>query len=38
MPTSIEYTNEFGHWYSNLDELLQDNIASIVGLLEDSLI
>jgi len=35
MPTNIEYTDEFGHWYSNLDELLQDNIASVVALLEE---
>lgn len=34
MPTNIEYTNEFGQWYSNLGEIQQDDIASVVGLLE----
>ena len=34
MSTSIEYTDEFGEWYSVLTEIQQDDIASIVGLLE----
>ena len=34
MPTNIEYTNEFGQWYSDLGETQQDDIASVVGLLE----
>lgn len=34
MPTNIEYTNEFGRWYSDLGETQQDDIASVVGILE----
>ena len=34
MPTNIEYTNEFGQWYSDLGETQQDDVASVVGLLE----
>lgn len=35
MPTNIKCTGEFGPRYCNLDDLLQDNIASVVGLLEE---
>lgn len=34
MPTNIEYTDEFEQWYLSLSETFQDDIASIVGLLE----
>ena len=34
MPTSIEYTDEFGQWFSDLGEIQQDDIASIVSLLD----
>ena len=34
MTTNIEYTDEFGQWYSDLAEVQQDDIASVVGLLE----
>ena len=34
MSTNIEYTDEFGQWFSNLGEIQQDDIASVVGLLE----
>ena len=34
MPTNIEYTDEFGQWYFNLAEVQQDDLASVVGLLE----
>lgn len=33
MSTSIEYTDEFGQWFSDLGEIQQDDIASVVGLL-----
>ena len=33
MSISIEYTNEFGQWYSDLGEIQQDDIASVVDLL-----
>ena len=35
MSTNIEYTDEFGQWYSVLEEIQQNDIASVVGLLED---
>lgn len=35
MPTNIKSTDEFGPRYSRADDLLQDDIASVVGLLEE---
>jgi hypothetical protein len=35
MSINIEYTDEFGQWYSNLSEIQQDNVASVIGLLEE---
>jgi hypothetical protein len=34
MPWSIEYTNEFGVWWTTLGEGAQDDIAAIVTQLE----
>jgi hypothetical protein len=34
MSWSVEYTDEFGEWYTTLIEAIQDNIARVVGLLE----
>lgn len=34
MPTIVEYTDDFGQWYSELTEIQQDDIASVVDLLE----
>lgn len=30
----VEYTDEFGHWWSDLAEPRQDDVAAAVGLLE----
>jgi len=35
MPWTVEYTNEFGDWFQELDEGIQDDIDRIVGLLEE---
>ena len=35
MTTNVEYTDEFGQWYLKLNESHQDNIASVVNLLEE---
>ena len=34
MPSNIEYTDEFGQWFFDLGKTQQDDIASVVGLLE----
>lgn len=34
MTTDIEYTDEFGKWWSNLEDSEQDDITSVVTLLE----
>jgi len=34
MPWSVEYTDEFGAWWTTLDEGAQDDIAAIVTQLE----
>lgn len=34
MSWNVEYTDEFGHWYEELAEKVQDNIDRTVGLLE----
>lgn len=31
----VEYTDEFGSWWSALDEGEQDDVAAMVGLLEE---
>lgn len=31
----IEFTDEFGEWWNDLDEALQDEIDRVVGMLED---
>ena len=35
MSTNVEYTDEFGNWFVTLEEFQQDDIASVVGLLEE---
>lgn len=35
MKWSIEYTDEFGDWWETLSEGEQDNVAAVVGLLEE---
>lgn len=35
MTTSIEYTDEFGKWWSNLNSSEQEDITAIVILLEE---
>jgi hypothetical protein len=34
MPWNVEYTDEFGTWYQDLNEQVQDDIDRSVGLLE----
>ncbi len=34
MSWSVEYTDEFGEWYTTLIEAVQDDIVRVVGLLE----
>lgn len=34
MSWGVEYTDEFGGWFEALTELVQDDIARVVGLLE----
>jgi hypothetical protein len=34
MGWKVEYTDEFGRWYEKLDEVLQDDIDRMVGVLE----
>ena len=34
MSWSVEYTDEFGSWYTPLTEAIQDDIDRVVGLLE----
>ncbi|WP_137154507.1 type II toxin-antitoxin system RelE/ParE family toxin [Rhizobium sp. FKL33] len=34
MSWNVEYTDEFGHWYTPLAEAIQDDIDRVVGLLE----
>src|SRR6185312_3720952 len=34
MAWEVEYTNEFGSWWSSLTETHQDRVAASVGLLE----
>ena len=36
MTTNIEYTDEFGQWFLDLQESQQDDIASVVNLLEEN--
>lgn len=33
MSWNVEYTNEFGEWWSNLTELEQEDFAAVVALL-----
>lgn len=35
MAWHIEYTDEFGEWWNSLNEPEQDEVAAIVGLLEE---
>lgn len=35
MATEVEYTNEFGEWWSTLDESEQESIDAVVQLLEE---
>ena len=35
MAWDVEYTDEFGEWWSSLNEPEQDDIAATVGLLEE---
>jgi len=35
MTFSVEYINEFGEWYEELDEGTQNSIDEVVGLLEE---
>ena len=35
MTTIVEYTNEFEQWWTSLKETQQDDVASIVQLLEE---
>ncbi len=35
MPYTINYSNEFEIWFTNLSEVLQDDILITVGLLEE---
>ena len=35
MKWNIEYTNEFGDWWKTLSETEQEDIAAIVGILEE---
>jgi hypothetical protein len=35
MACIVEYTDEFGAWWGDLTESLQDEIARVVGVLED---
>lgn len=35
MSWDVEYTDEFGEWWSSLNEPEQDDIAATVGLLEE---
>lgn len=34
MVWTVEYTDEFGEWYTSLIDAIQDDIARVVGLLE----
>ncbi|WP_274626474.1 type II toxin-antitoxin system RelE/ParE family toxin [Arvimicrobium flavum] len=34
MGWAVEFTDEFGVWYQDLDEIVQDDIDRVVGLLE----
>ncbi len=34
-PWEVEYTDEFGAWWGGLNEPEQDDIAAVVGLLEE---
>ncbi|WP_337271072.1 type II toxin-antitoxin system RelE/ParE family toxin [Oryzifoliimicrobium ureilyticus] len=34
MSWSVEYTDEFGEWYTTLIEAVQDDVVRVVGLLE----
>ncbi len=34
MSWNVEYTNEFGEWWTDLTERQQDDIAAVVSLLE----
>ena len=34
MATQVEYTDEFGEWWANLDESEQESVAAVVELLE----
>lgn len=35
MPCEVEYTDEFEEWWNSLSEPEQDDIAAMVGLLEE---
>ena len=35
MKWDVEYTDEFGDWWSDLEDAIQEDIASVVGLLEN---
>jgi hypothetical protein len=34
MATEIEYTDEFGGWFDSLTEAEQDQVAAVIGMLE----
>ena len=36
MTTNIEYTDEFGQWFLDLQESQQDDVTSVVNLLEEN--
>lgn len=35
MEWEVEYTDEFGHWWETLTEGEQEDVSSVVGLLEE---